>query len=188
MSGPPGRPAAVRVTFRAAGAEDAADLLTLVRGAYRGESSRAGWTTEADLIADDRISLPDLIGKITAAGSMVLVAAGGDGEIVGCCELARRSGGTAYFGLFAVRPDLQAGGIGRRLLAEAERLAVLRWRCRRMEMTVIGQRAELLAWYARRGYALTGERRPFPYDHLVNGVALRDDLYFAVLAKSLPGG
>ena len=87
--------------------------------------------------------------------------------------------------MFAVWPQLQAGGVGRRVLAEAERLARDDWGCDTMEMTVIGQRDELIAWYGRRGYAMTQERRPFPYHDLVNGAALRDDLYFAVLEKPL---
>jgi ribosomal protein S18 acetylase RimI-like enzyme len=91
----------------------------------------------------------------------------------------------SYFGLFAVEPSLQAAGIGRQVLTEAERIARQRWSCTTMEMTVIGQRTELIAWYERRGYALTGERRAFPYAELGPGGALRDDLYFSVLRKDL---
>jgi hypothetical protein len=71
------------------------------------------------------------------------------------------------------------------VLAHAERYAAGQWRVATMEMQVVGQRSELVAWYVRRGYTLTDERRPFPFDALVNGVALRDDLYFAVLTKTL---
>jgi ribosomal protein S18 acetylase RimI-like enzyme len=176
----------MHLAFRDAVADDGPTLLTLVRRAYRGDESRGGWTTEADLLADERIDLPQLLTKITAPDSMVLVAEDkATGEAVACCELARREGGLAYFGMFAVRPDLQAAGIGRRMLAEAERIAGERWQCSRMEMTVIGQRPELIAWYERRGYTCTAERRPFPYEQLINGVALRDDLYFSVLVKDL---
>ena len=174
----------VELAFRQAEAADAPALLPLIRRAYRGEESRVGWTTEADLLADGRIEMPELLDKITGSDSLVLVVEG-DGLLVACCELAHRGNGLAYFGLFAVEPTLQAAGIGRQVLNEAERLARQRWSSKTMEMQVIGQRAELISWYERRGYALTGERRPFPYGELGPGGALRDDLYFAVLRKPL---
>ena len=174
----------MELAFRPAEQVDAPALLSLVRRAYRGEESRAGWTTEADLLADGRIELPELLGKITGPDSLVLVVERA-GDLVACCELAHRGDGLAYFGLFAVQPALQAAGIGRQVLNEAERLARERWSSVTMEMQVIGQRDELISWYERRGYTLTGDRRPFPLDELQPGEALRDDLYFAVLRKPL---
>ena len=174
----------VELAFRLAEEADAPALLPLIRRAYRGEESRAGWTTEADLLADGRIELPELLHKITGPDSLVLVVET-DGALVACCELAHRGDGLAYFGLFAVEPTLQAAGIGRQVLTEAERLARQRWSSVTMEMQVIGQRAELISWYERRGYTLTGDRRPFPLDALKPGEALRNDLYFAVLRKPL---
>jgi GNAT superfamily N-acetyltransferase len=184
----------VQLAFRQAEAADAPPLLSLVRRAYRGEASRAGWTTEADLLADARIEMPELLHKITGPDSLVLVVeeagtdgtgSDGAGALVACCELAHRGDGLAYFGLFAVEPTLQAAGIGRQVLNEAERLARERWSSATMEMQVIGQRTELISWYERRGYTLTGEHRPFPLEELQPGEALRDDLYFAVLRKPL---
>jgi ribosomal protein S18 acetylase RimI-like enzyme len=87
--------------------------------------------------------------------------------------------------MFAIRPALQAAGIGRAVLARAEAYAQTTWHAQAMEMQVIGQRADLIAWYERRGYARTGERRPFPYHVVGPGEAKRDDLYFEVLAKRL---
>jgi len=52
-------------------------------------------------------------------------------------------------------------------------------------MTVIRQRPELIAWYERRGYRLTGERRSFPYGDERFGQPNRDDLEFVVLEKTL---
>jgi ribosomal protein S18 acetylase RimI-like enzyme len=174
----------MELAFRSAGEADAPAVLALVRRAYRGEESRAGWTTEADLLADGRIELPELLDKITGPDSLVLVVET-DNKLIACCELAHRGGGLAYFGLFAVEPTLQAAGIGRQVLAEAERIARERWSSTTMEMTVIGQRTELISWYERRGYTLTGEHRPFPLDELQAEQLLRDDLYFAVLRKHL---
>jgi ribosomal protein S18 acetylase RimI-like enzyme len=184
MSAPP-------LTIRTATPADTASLLTLVQSAYRGEGSRAGWTTEADLLDDKRIDAAGITAKIENADGAVLVVLDRE-HLVGCCEIAYRGAGIAYFGMFAVTPARQSSGIGRAVLAAAEEFAVQQWQATTMEMTVIGQRDELIAWYQRRGYSLTGERRPFPYAELIDGQALRDDLYFAVLAKPLdadsPGG
>jgi GNAT superfamily N-acetyltransferase len=91
-----------------------------------------------------------------------------------------------YFGMFAVRPNLQSAGIGSAVLAEAERYARDVWCADRLEMYVIAQRAELIAWYARRGYRATGATRPFPYGDERFGQPRRPDLAFTVLSKPLP--
>jgi GNAT superfamily N-acetyltransferase len=170
------------VTFRFAELEDAPVLAELVRGAYRGGE---GWTTEAHLLDDERIDVAEVEKKILEPDGVVLVAVGPDGGIAGCCEIVYRGHDVAYFGLFAVRPAQQAAGLGRLVLAEAEDVARRRWSAGVMEMTVIAQRAELIAWYERRGYTVTAETRPFPFSELINGKALRDDLYFVVLTKRL---
>ncbi|CEI63793.1 hypothetical protein FVEN_g9107 [Fusarium venenatum] len=191
------------LTFRPATALDIPSLLTLIVSAYRGPESRAGWTTEADLLADERISPSALEAKITEPNGLVLLAfrstpestgtstpeSGSEGDatsgLVACCEIVRKSDERAYFGLFAVSPKLQAGGIGRQVLQKAEEHAKKEWGTKIMTMTVIWTREELIAWYIRRGYARTGEKSPFPYAELYNGKALRDDLYFDHLEKEL---
>lgn len=176
------------LTFRKATSADIPALLALVRSAYRGEDSRQGWTTEADFITDERIDEAGLLAKITAPGSAVLLATTTTEDLLACCEVLRHPppGDLSYFGLFAVNPRLQNGGIGRKMLAEAERFAREEMGAARMEMTVVWLREELIAWYVRRGYVVVeGEKRPFPYEGLVNGKALRDDLYFLVLRKDL---
>ena len=90
--------------------------------------------------------------------------------------------------MFAVDPAEQAGsGLGKRVLAEAERIAREEWRCRAMRMTVIVQREELIAWYGRRGYRRTGDYQPFPYGDERFGIPRRDDLRFEVLLKEFAG-
>lgn len=176
------------LTVRKATPADIPALLALVKSAYRGEDSRQGWTTEADLVADERIDEAGLLAKITAPGSTVLLATTETEDLLACCEVVRHPppSDLSYFGLFAVNPRLQNGGIGRKVLAEAERYAREEMGAARMEMTVVWLREELIAWYVRRGYVVVeGEKRPFPYEHLVNGKALRDDLYFIVLQKDL---
>ena len=173
------------LVFSKATPSDAPAVLSLVRSAYRGETSRAGWTTEADLLADERIDLEGVLEKIEEPQGAVLLARDETGALAASCELVKRDGAFAYFGLFAVDPRRQAGGIGRQVLAEAEGYARRAWGTEEMKMWVIWTREELIAWYVRRGYERTGETMPFPYEHLYNGKALRDDLYFVVLVKKL---
>ncbi|KAK3303751.1 uncharacterized protein B0T15DRAFT_513890 [Chaetomium strumarium] len=175
--------------FRVATPTDAARLYPLVQSAYRGNESRLGWTNEADLLAGDRISVEGILAKITHPEGAVLLAtattahtsssaangaAAEEGEeeevLIACCEVLRRTPETAYFGMFAVSPRRQGGGVGKQVLAHAEE------HCKR-----------LIAWYLRRGYRRTGEEVAFPYADLARtgGVALREDLHMVILAKDL---
>jgi GNAT superfamily N-acetyltransferase len=158
-------------------------LLELVTAAYRGEVSRAGWTTEADLLDGGRISADVLADDLARPQSRVLVAER-DGQPLACAHVVV-DGDAAYFGMFAVRPGLQGQGIGDTVLGEAERLAREDFGQTLMRMTVIDLRSELIAWYERRGYRRTGVFRPFPYGDTRFGIPLRDDLRFEVLEKSL---
>ena len=159
-------------------------IVELVESAYRGDASRAGWTTEADLLDGQRTDAAAVADAVAAASSVVLLTVDESG-LTACCQLDRRDDGVVYFGMFAVRPTAQGGGIGGAVLAEAERYARAELGADVLEMTVIGQRAELISWYERRGYRRTGEGRPFPYGNERFGLPLRDDLHFVVLAKSL---
>jgi len=87
--------------------------------------------------------------------------------------------------MFAVAPTLQGGGIGKRLLAECERIVQQDWQLPVMRMTVIDVRDALIAFYQRRGYHRTGVFKPFPYGDARFGHPKRDDLRFEVLEKSL---
>jgi ribosomal protein S18 acetylase RimI-like enzyme len=173
------------VTFREATGDDVAELVTIVESAYRGDSSRLGWTTEADLLGGQRTDAEGVAAIIAAPTSRILVAVADNGALLACCQLERHDDAVCYFGMFAVSPQLQGAGIGHRLLAEAERSAHLDWQADTMEMMVIRQRGDLIAWYERRGYEVTAETRPFPYGDARYGLPRRDDLAFAVLVKTL---
>ncbi len=175
-------------TFREATELDAPGVVALIESAYRGPSSRQGWTTEADLLDGQRTDLAAVRASLARPGVCLLLAESAEGELEGCCQLEQHPGGLAYFGSFAVRPGQQGNGLGRRLLAEAERFAGERFGALRLEMTVIAQRAELIAWYKRRGYRLTGQTRPFPYEDERAGLPRRPDLHFIVLEKALEKG
>ncbi|MFI1522390.1 GNAT family N-acetyltransferase [Kitasatospora cineracea] len=169
--------------FRTAGPADVPALVALVESAYRGESSRAGWTTEAHLLEGQRTDAAAVAELLGRPDSVVLLVER-DGALAACCHLERR-GPAAYFGMFSVSPAIQGGGLGRRVLARAEEWARVAWGSTAMEMTVIEQRADLIAWYERRGFARTGEFEPFPYGDERFGVPLRSDLRFAKLVKPL---
>jgi GNAT superfamily N-acetyltransferase len=169
------------LTVRVADAADVDSLLALVHAAYRGPSGREGWTSEADLIDGPRTTRGLLAADIADPSVTVLVA----GDLLGCASVTHTPGSEiASFGLFAVRPGTQRGGIGTMLLAAAEDHARAAG-ASTMEMCVIDRRPELIDWYARRGYARTGETRPFPYGAEGVGEPVEDDFRFAVLAKDL---
>ncbi len=174
---------AADLRFRAATPADIPALVPLITSAYRGESSRQGWTTEADILDGNRIDPDVLRADIERVRSLVLVA-DRDAQMLACAHVCDE-GGVGYFGMFAVRPDLQNAGIGRHLLAEAERIARQQWQLPLMRMSVIDLRAELIAWYERRGYRCTGIKKPFPATDERFGRPRRSDLQFEVLEKRL---
>jgi ribosomal protein S18 acetylase RimI-like enzyme len=176
-------PTGSSLTFRDATPDDVADVVALVESAYRGDASRAGWTTEADILAGQRTDPAGVRAVIGSPGSRMLLTEQ-DGTLVACCQLEHR-GETGYFGMFAVRPGLQGAGLGKIVMAEAERIAREEWGVRSMEMTVISVREELIAYYERRGYRRTGELSPFPYGDERFGLPQRDDLAFEKLVKTL---
>lgn len=176
-------PAVAALQFRPAELRDVDAIVALVESAYRGEASRAGWTTEADLLDGQRTDTDEVRALVLGPRSRVLLAEQ-DGALVGSVVL-RDEGASAYLGMLTVRPTLQTAGIGRALLEEAERIAASELGALAMWMTVITLRAELIAWYERRGYARTGEREPFPYGDPRFGRPRRDDLVFEILRKPL---
>ncbi len=157
--------------------------MDLVESAYRGESSRVGWTTEADLLDGQRTDAAEVGSIMRRPGSVIILAESDDG-LVGSCQLERHGEDAAYFGMFAVRPSEQGAGIGRALIGEARRLAQ-EWGCAVLRMTVIRQREDLIAWYRRLGFHPTGETEPFPYGDERFGRPRRPDHEFVVLAGSV---
>lgn len=171
------------IQFRAADSRDIPALVDLVTSAYRGDDSRAGWTTEADLLDGMRIDGERIQADLDRARSRIVIAER-DGDMLACAHVMDEDG-AGYFGMFAVRPNLQGAGLGKLMLAEAERVARVDWSLPAMRMTVIDVRDELIAFYERRGYRRTGIRRPFPYGDARYGLPKRDDLRFEILEKPL---
>lgn len=155
---------------------DAPALKALLEAAYRGDSARQGWNHEADILDDERVA-PGEVEALLADPAVTILVARDAGALIGCVAVTRKDAHLGYLGMLCVLPTLQSGGLGRRLLDAAEdRARALALAS--MEMTVIDSRAALIAWYVRRGYGFTGERRPFP--------VLRDPpVNFVVLEKPL---
>lgn len=170
--------------FRRAIEADIVTLHRLVESAYRGTSAKAGWTHEADLLDGQRTDVEELATIVSDKDQSLTLAFDGD-VLVGCVNVANRGEGVGYLGMLTVDPLRQAGGLGRQLIEVAEKDAVESFGASVMEMTVIAQRAELIAYYQRRGYALTEETRAFPLHDPRFGEARRDDLYFVVMKKAL---
>ena len=182
----PGSPtemlAVQQLSFRHASNEDAELIAQLVNSAYRGETSRQGWTTEADLLQGSRIFAAEVLDLIAAADSVILLCLQQQ-EIIGCVHL-KKSDEAAYLGMFVVRPVLQGNGIGKHFMQTAEQYARKLWGINKIWMTVISVREELIAFYQRRGYVRTGRLKPFPKDNGKEQM-LVDNLQFEEMEKVL---
>ncbi|MDP1658215.1 MAG: GNAT family N-acetyltransferase [Methylotenera sp.] len=151
--------------FRKAEISDAEPIVQLVNSAYRGESSRAGWTTEADMLDGSRISVQDVQRLIESEYAIILLCLSGAGLLGTIC--LEKEHDAIHIGMFAVNPALQGKGIGKQLLAAAENLSKQVWVVQKLQMHVITIRHELIAFYARRGYQRTGILSDFPVNPLV---------------------
>ena len=172
------------LAFRHAEAADVDAIVALVNSAYRGESSRAGWTTEADLLGGQRTDAEEISRLIVEKNSVILLCLR-NGEIIGSLHLEKKNVATAYMGMLVIKPLLQGQGLGSRFMAAAENFARTEWDASRMQMQVISLRRELIAYYQRRGYRRTGEHRPFPASDPKFGLPKVAGLMFEVLEKSL---
>jgi ribosomal protein S18 acetylase RimI-like enzyme len=164
------------IAITTASSADAPALKALIETAYRGDSARQGWNHEADILDDERIGREELEALLADPAVTILTARDSE-ALIGCVAVTAKDAQLGYLGMLCVLPTLQSAGLGRRLLDAAEEHASALGLAA-MEMTVIEGRDTLIAWYERRGYARTGETRPFP--------VLRDPpITFAVLKKPL---
>lgn len=169
------------INIKKATLADVSALNTLVNGAYRGDSGRQGWTTEADLIDGTRIDETILEGLLKRSDTTVLTYRE-ENTLLGCVEL-RKENEKLYLGMLSVQPNTQGKGIGKKLLHAAEVFANEN-KCNRIFMTVISVRKELIDWYVRHGYQLTGDRKPFVAPDERWGIP-KTSLEFVFLEKKL---
>lgn len=174
----------MHIEFTQAQEQHLPEILKLVNASYRGEGSKKGWTTEAEILDGQRIDLAGLREIINTDDSMILIAEDEDAEkLVGCVQLSKQPEG-CYLGMLTVSPELQGKGLGKMLLEESEAFAQF-WDCTHIVMTVISSRTELIAWYERHGFKKTGETKPFPYGDERFGIPKVENLYFDVMKKRL---
>ena len=141
---------------------DAPRLTQFVNAAYRGDSSRQGWTTESDLLDGQRIDEAGVADMLTLPGAAMLLALKTAGELLGCFHEQAKDE-LLYLSMLAVNPAGQTQGVGKFLLEAAEAYG-RQHGCTLSHMTVISVRAELIGYYERRGYHLTGATEAFPTD------------------------
>ena len=177
-----------RCTVRPAQPSDVPRLSSLVNSAYRGESSKQGWTTEADFLGGQRIDEERLREILADPKQQILCLLDAAARIVATVCLERCDdevkGPTYHLGMLTVEPAAQAGGLGKFLIAEAEKYVRARGAIS-LTLSVIQVRQELMAWYERRGFKKTGATEAFPYGNVRFGEPKRDDLYFVVFEKKL---
>jgi ribosomal protein S18 acetylase RimI-like enzyme len=173
----------IEIHIQKASNSDAKDIASLVNSVYRGESAKKGWTNESDLIGGQRIDARGIEALISKPHSYIFVMYQGN-ALLGSVHLEKTQG-HCYLGMLSIDASKQGAGLGKRLMTYSENFARETLKCAKMQMTVIGQRLELIDYYKRRGYALTGEKKPFPADDPRHGILKRKDLYFEVMEKSL---
>jgi Predicted acetyltransferase len=161
--------------------DDVTALNHLINSAYRGESAKQGWTHEADLLTGIRTSEKELENIISRKNTFILKY--GDGPIITACVLVEKKADKLYMGMLTVSPGLQGHGIGKKLLKATEETAV-KLQCKKIEMTVIDARQELISWYKRHGYNDTGKRMPLPVE-IQNAVIPGKNLEFVVMEKDV---
>lgn len=161
--------------------EDVLPLEKLINSAYRGETSKKGWATEADLLEGKRITLDELEEIIQNKNNTILKYTENN-QIIGSVLLANK-GSKLYLGMLAISPELQNRGLGKKLLQEAE-VHALSLGLSKIVMTVITIREKLIEWYNRHGYVDTGEREPFVLNDS-DAIITDQHLEFIVLEKLL---
>jgi ribosomal protein S18 acetylase RimI-like enzyme len=161
--------------------EDVSSLNILINSAYRGESSKKGWTTEANLLEGSRTTEMELIEIIQDPKNTLLKFTANE-QITACVLLVEKEQ-QLYLGMLSVSPELQNSGLGKKLLTQAETHAQTLG-LTTIVMTVISAREELIDWYKRHGYVDTGARDPFPVSDIHISISAQP-LEFMVLKKKL---
>ncbi|KAK0624289.1 acyl-CoA N-acyltransferase [Immersiella caudata] len=173
------------LTFRIAKTDDAVPLVDLINASFRNDP-----TTEVFVKSDhssfEMIDLPSIESKMSDPNCARLVAAAPDGSLIGHCYVRKVDPETAWMGLLAIDVASQNRGLGCRMVRYAEDFVRREWASRKLTFNVVCTRAGLIEWYTHRGYRLTGESEPFPYEHAGNWEGLlRNDLHFVFMDKDL---
>jgi GNAT superfamily N-acetyltransferase len=140
---------------------DAQDIAGLVNRAYRPPSHCAGWTHESHLIRGERTTTSQVRELLQAPCAVLLLCH--ESTVVACVLVKRLPvAGCASIGMLATEPTLQNQGLGKQMLTDAEAYASLNFQADSFQISLLSKRPELLAFYQRRGYQLTGEVSDYP--------------------------
>ena len=167
--------------FAYADLTDVPRVAALIELAYRGPAAATGWTNEAAILTGPRSSPAEVEALIRDGNSRFVLAFEGE-RLIGCALIQQYADG-AYFGMFAIDPAQQGGGLGKAIVAQCEQAAQELWGAAFLRLTVISLREQLIEWYERRGFVRTGEHEPFPFETATG--ALRTDFDLIVLEKPL---
>ena len=171
------------IQFRFATPDDVPAMLKIINGAYRGVPGTKAWTSEGHLVGGLRVDHERLLHYLSEKDSwftLMLL----DEKIVGSVYLTRESSDVLYFGMFAVDPKLQAQSLGKTFLAHIEEQARYKM-FKRIRITVVHPRRELIAYYERRGFVKTGITEPFPFNNDQEGRPLVENLQMVEMVKTL---
>jgi GNAT superfamily N-acetyltransferase len=131
------------VTLRAAAADDVPGIVSLLNAAF---------AMERDFVDHDRTSAPE-IARYMAAGSFFVVD--GEGGALATCMYLEQRGDRVYLGMLAVSPDRQGQGLGRQMMAAAERHAASLG-CGAVDIRIVSRRSELPPFYRALGFVDNG--------------------------------
>lgn len=160
---------------------DIPSLNNLINSAYRGETSKKGWTTEEHLLGGTRTDEANLSELLLKENATILKYTENN-QIIGSVYLEKQDE-KLYLGMLTVSPELQGGGIGKKLMQAAENFAQ-KAQLKKISMTVISVRKELIEYYERRGYKNTGETKPFSMNDPKFGLP-KQDLEFIIMEKEI---
>ncbi|MCX4187432.1 GNAT family N-acetyltransferase [Methylophaga sp. OBS4] len=150
--------------------DDLPAIVALINEAYRGTGGDHRWTTEAHLVAGDRISVEALTDLINDSQCDFIVCHEQD-KLIGCISICYRNT-IAEFGTFAIKQEKHGMGIGKQLLAYAENHA--KNCCQRFQVSVVTPNQTLIDFYIKRGYQPIGHKKLYPVDNNAGKLKAKD--------------
>lgn len=146
-------------------------LVELVNQAYRPDEAEQSWSNEAHLVKGNRISQQQMQALWTDHSTLLILKSMQMDtakkrlveKILGCVYIEYQDT-AAYIGMLTIAITYQNQGLGHLMLGQAEQHIKKRAAIKTIQMSVLSGRPELLAFYQRRGYQLTGESSAYPVD------------------------
>lgn len=153
------------IRIRAAGPVDAPRIVALLNAAF---------VMEREFVDRDRTSIGEIV-RLLGTGTFLVVDGAGGG--LAACMYIEARGDRAYLGMLAIDPSEQKRGLGRQMMAGAERHCA-ELGCRAIDIRIVNRRTELPPFYRRLGF-VEGGTAPFE-DPL-----LTKPCHFVLMSKEL---